>query len=311
MGGMAAVWTGVLSVGLVSIAVKLHTARQTHGPTTHQFERGTSDRVRQKRVNERTGEEVPAAEIVRGAEVGRGRYVPLEKAELERIAPGRSKTIEVDGFVDAGAVDPLWYSSVYYLSPDGPERPYVVLLRALERTGKAGVATMVMRDREHLVLIGPQQGVLTAATLFWADEVRDPGDLMDVPDVEAEKRDLDLAEQLVAAMAVDWEPELYEDEYHKRLQALIEAKAQGETISYPERPAAPVPTVVELDDALRKSLAERRARRAPSPRSPDGRGKSKAELQAEAAELGVRGRSRMGKAELARAVAQARTAHAS
>ncbi|GAB3482857.1 non-homologous end joining protein Ku [Nocardiopsis coralliicola] len=313
------VWTGTLSFGMVSLAVKLFAARERHGPTMHQFERGTSDRIRYQRVNERTGKTVDADDIVRGAKTGGGDYVLLEKPELKDIMPERSKAMEITGFVPAGSVDPLWYSNTYYVGADeGAAKPYRLLCSALEQTGRLGIATVVMRDREHLVLVGPQQGVLSASTLWWHDEVRPPSAVLDPPaEGQAKKAELDLAAQLIEAMAVDFRPEDYSDTYEERLEELIDAKAKGRTVHYRAEKPAPKGTVVELSDALRESLQKRRAKRgkgsgkgAPSPRrSPEGSGhRTKKELQAEAAELGVRGRSSMTRDELAAAVSEAREA---
>ncbi|WP_017613407.1 non-homologous end joining protein Ku [Nocardiopsis salina] len=325
------VWTGTLSFGLVSMGARLYSARERHGPTTHQFVKGTSDRVRYKRVNESTGEPVSQDDIVKGAQYGSDRdsYVVLEPEELERIQPVRSKTLEVEGFVETASIDPLWYASTYYVGPDkGAAKPYRLLCRALTESGRAGLGRMVMRGREHLVLITPQQGVLTASTLYWPDEIREPEDVMRPPSGEVEDKDLELAEQLIEAMAADWEPSQYTDEYERRLEELIEAKAKGSTISYePEEPEEQG-KVVALDDALRRSLQERRgskgggkksggSQRAPAPRrsQEQSSGKSSApeqrsaptkkELMARAKELGVEGRSKMSRDELAEAVDRA------
>ncbi|WP_017537938.1 non-homologous end joining protein Ku [Nocardiopsis halophila] len=336
------VWTGTLTFGMVSLSVRLYSARERHGPVMHQFQRGTSDRIRYKRVNERTGGEVPKDDIVRGARVDEDDgedYVVLEAEDLESILPARSRAMEIRGFVPERQVDPLWYSATYFVSPRerASAKPYRLLCAALERTGRLGLATFIMRDREHLVLVGPQQGVLSASTLWWPDEVRDPRDVMPpVSEAELSDSDLGLAEQLVEAMATDWEPSDYSDDYERRLEELIEAKSKGRTITYQEEEPQEGSTVVELTDALRKSLKERRqtranggkgsggngskGARAPKPRrgnesEADGapsspKGATKKELLKEAGELGVQGRSKMSRDQLAEAVEEARNTSA-
>ncbi|QVQ51575.1 Ku protein [Spiractinospora alimapuensis] len=318
------VWTGTLTFGMVALSVKLYSARERHGPTMHQFERGTSDRIRYRRVNERTGKAVASEDIVRGASVGPDEeYVILQPEELDDIKPGRSKTMEINGFVPSGSVDPLWYSSTYYMEPDkATAKPYRLLYDALESTGRLGLATFIMRDREHLVLVGPQQGVLSASTLWWPDEVRAPDDVMAPPSRQEApaSAELNLAEQLIEAMATDWQPAEYHDTYEARLEELIAAKAKGQTVSYePERPARKG-KVVELTEALRESLRERKdtgrkrstsSSRAPEPRASKESGGSpptKKELLSTAADLGISGRTKMTREELADAVAQARRA---
>lgn len=332
------VWTGTLTFGMVSLSVRLYSARERHGPVMHQFQRGTSDRIRYKRVNERTGKEVSRDDIVRGARVDEDDgedYVVLEPQDLESILPARSRAMEIRGFVPRQQVDPLWYAATYFVGPKerAAAKPYRLLCSALERTGRLGLATFIMRDREHLVLVGPQQGVLSASTLWWPDEIRAPEDVMPpIAEADLSESELGLAEQLVEAMAADWEPSDYSDAYEQRLEELIEAKGKGRTISYQEEEPEERGTVVELTDALRESLKNRKKNgngsggkqkgggstraRAPSPRraqegeeSADRPAKqTKKELLKEAGDLEIQGRSKMSRDELAEAVEEARNA---
>ncbi|MEE2040058.1 Ku protein [Nocardiopsis sp. CT-R113] len=313
----SAVWTGTLAFGLVSVGVKMFAARERHGPTTHQFVRGTSSRVRYQRVNEDTGKPVDLADVVKGVQHGpdEDEYVFLEPEDLERIQPGRSKTLEIEGFIRAGDVAPLWFANTYYLGPDkSSAKPYRLLLRALGESGRAGLGRMIMRDREHLVLVTPQEGVLTASTLYWHDEVREPEDVMRPPAVdEVDGGDLELASQLIDAMVIDWDPVSYHDEYDRRLEQLVEAQATGSTVSYKQRTADEAGNVVALDDALRQSIRRRREDRrtkgrdrAPAPRrSRESTRRTKAELLERARDLGVQGRSKMSRDQLAEAVDRA------
>ncbi|GAB3442605.1 Ku protein [Streptomonospora sediminis] len=255
------VWKGTLTFGLVSLPVRLFSARQRHGTRFHQFQRGTSDRIRYRRVNERTGKEVDGSEIVRGAPAdassGGDEYVIVEPDELEEIAPGRSTSMEISAFVPVSDVEALWYDSAYYVAPEskGSAKPYRLLCAALERSGRLGLTTLVMRERQHLAVVGPQQGVLTLSTLWWADEVRDPAETLPaIPGADLGERDLDLAEQLIGAMADEWKPEAYTDDYQERIDELIRAKSAGERVRYAEEGPPPETNVVELTEALRASL---------------------------------------------------------
>ncbi|MBV2363361.1 Ku protein [Streptomonospora nanhaiensis] len=255
------VWKGTLSFGLVSLPVRLFSARERHGTRFHQFQRGTSDRIRYRRVNERTGKEVDSSDIVRGTRVddsgGDEEYVVLEPEDLEDIAPGRSSALEITAFVPAGDVEALWYDSAYYLAPDskGSAKPYRLLYAALERAGRLGLTTLVLRERQHLAVIGPQNGVLALSTLWWADEIRDPAETLPaIPEADLADRDLDLAEQLIGAMAEEWRPEEYTDDYQERVDELVRAKSTGERVRYAEEGPPRETNVVELTEALRASL---------------------------------------------------------
>ncbi|MDT0302735.1 non-homologous end joining protein Ku [Streptomonospora wellingtoniae] len=255
------VWKGTLSFGLVSLPVRLFSARERHGTRFHQFQRGTSDRIRYRRVNERTGTEVDSAEIVRGTKAdaasGTDEYVIVEPQEMEEIAPGRSSSLEITAFVPADDVEALWYDAAYYVAPEskGSAKPYRLLCQALEHSGRLGLTTLVMRERQHLAVVGPQQGVLTLSTLWWADEVRDPEEtLPNIPAVDLGERDLKLAEQLIGAMAEEWRPAAYTDDYQERIDELVRAKSAGERVRYAEEGPPPETNVVELTEALRASL---------------------------------------------------------
>ncbi|MFD9565819.1 Ku protein [Streptomyces sp. NPDC059994] len=176
------IWTGILSFGLVSVPVALYTATDSHTIHFHQLQRGTSDRIRNKRVNERTGKEVELDDIVKGFDTGE-EYVLVEPKELDEIAPGRSKSLEVSGFVDLDRVDPIFFDKTYYLGPKGREytKVYSLLGQALTASNRAGIATFVMRGREYLVAVKAEKGLLALHTLHWADEIRDPH--KEIPDL--------------------------------------------------------------------------------------------------------------------------------
>ncbi|MGW8762684.1 non-homologous end joining protein Ku [Streptomyces sp. NPDC055815] len=300
------VWRGNLAFGLVSLPVGLYTATDRHTIRFHQLQRGTSDRVRNRRVNERTGEEVGLDDIVKGFDAGDA-YVLVEPGELDDIAPGRSKTLEISGFVDLDEVDPIFFDKTYYLGPVDQEhgKIYRLLEQTLARANRAGIATFVMRQREYLVAVKAENGLLTCHTLHWADEIRDPAEEIDnLPGrprtTEKERR---TAEQLIEAMAIDWDPEDYQDTYQEKVAELIEAKQSGETVEKAE-PAAEATNVIDLMEALRASVKHARGGSGNEP-GPEGdlADLTKSELYEKAADAGIRGRSSMTRDELIEALA--------
>lgn len=258
-----AIWSGVLTFGLVTVPVQLFTATEDHTVHFHQFQRGTSDRVRRKRVNERTGDEVANDEIVKGYDLGGGEHVLVEPEELNDIAPGKSQTIDIAGFVDAAAIEPVYFSRTYYLAPKGEEYAHVyeLLRTALARADKSGVATFVMRGKQYLIALRAQAQCLVLHTLHWADEVRDPErELPTLPERgEAGGRELETARQLIDALSIEWRPEDFHDTYAERVHELIDAKAAGRQIVSAEGPPEAT-NVIDLMDALQASVDQSRRR---------------------------------------------------
>lgn len=250
------VWSGTLTFGLVSLPVQMYTATENHTVRFHQVQRGTSDRVRNKRVNERTGEEVPLDEVVKAFDDG-DQYVMVEPDELDDIAPGRSKSLEITGFVDLEDVEPVFFDKTYYLGPKGEQytKVYALLEKALAEAGRAGIATFVMRNHQYLVAVKAEAGLLTLHTLHWADEIRDPRREIDnLPGrTKVTDRELKMARQLVDTLGMEWKPEDFHDTYQEQVNALIEAKRSGKTVEKAEPPAEST-NVVDLMDALRASV---------------------------------------------------------
>jgi DNA end-binding protein Ku len=257
------IWNGSLSFGLVSVPVELFPATENKTIRFHQLQAGTSDRIRNKRVNERTGEEVPYEEIVKGYDLGGDQYVIVTPEELEALEPGRSRNIEITDFVDLDAVDPVYYQKSYYLAPKGEQakRAYALLRRAMEESNKAAVATLVMRGKQYLVTIRPEPRALVLQTMFFADEVRDPAkEIAGLPvEEEFSPRELQAAKLLVESMAGAWEPERYHDTYRQRVEDLVERKRAGEQIVLEARRAEPT-KVVDLMAALQASVEAARGR---------------------------------------------------
>ncbi|WP_431683629.1 Ku protein [Kitasatospora sp. KL5] len=253
------VWTGVLTFGLVTVPVALYTATESHTVRFHQLERGTADRVRNRRVNERTGEEVAFGDIVKGFEVEDGEYVVVEPEELEQLSPGRSRTIDISGFVDLAQVDPIFFDRTYYLGPKGSEytKIYQLLTEVLERSNRAGLAMFSMRGKEYLTAVRAEGGLLELHTMHFADEVRDPRqEIDDLPGGRAKftGKELAIAEQLVEALAVDWDPEAYQDTFEEQVRKLIEDKQAGRELTLSAGPAPESTNVIDLMDVLRRSV---------------------------------------------------------
>lgn len=319
------IWSGFLSFGLVSVPVGLYPATADQTIHFNQLHKGTSHRIRYKKVDEVTGEEVPTADIVSGYDLGGGEYVVVTREELKEVAPGKSETIEISDFIDLDEIDPVQFRTTYYLAPrgKGADRAYALLRQAMDETGKVGVATMVLRDKEHLVAVRPGTDVLILETMYFADEIRTPSEELDTlpEDATFQGRELDVAKKLVESLTVPWQPEDYQNTYRTRVMELIERKREGEAVVFEaERPKS---NVVDLMAALEGSLAKmgESGGTAAGASSGSGRGRaarkdgaaeldslSKADLLVRAAELDIPGRSKMAKPELIEAITTASAA---
>jgi DNA end-binding protein Ku len=253
-----AIWSGAISFGLVNIPVKLYSAVSKKTVRFHQIDAESGGRVRQKRVGP-DGEEIAYEQIVKGYEIGPDRYVTISPEELEALEPQKTRTIDIEDFVDLEQIDPIYYDHPYYLAPDtGAAKAYRLLVDAMEDSGKVAVARVVLRSKEHLVAIRPRDGALAMETMLFADEVIPPESLEELAagdgDVQTSDRELAMANQLIDSLASDFEPEKYRDEYRERVLDLIERKAQGETIVI-EEPEAEPEKVPDLMAALEASIA--------------------------------------------------------
>jgi len=254
-----AIGSGAISFGLVNIPVKLYSAVSRKTVRFHQIDAESGQRIRQQRVNPGSGEEVPYEQIVKGYEIGPDRYVTISPEELEALEPQKTRTIDIEDFVDLEQIDPIYYDHPYYLAPDtGAAKAYRLLVDAMEDSGKVAVARVVLRSKEHLVAIRPRDGALAMETMLFADEVIPPESLEELAagdgDVQTSDRELAMANQLIDSLASDFEPEKYRDEYRERVLDLIERKAQGETIVI-EEPEAEPEKVPDLMAALEASIA--------------------------------------------------------
>jgi DNA end-binding protein Ku len=284
-----AIWSGAISFGLVNVPVKLYSATSPKTVRFHQLSGKTGARIRQKRVDSSTGDEVPYEEIVKGYEITPDRYVLIEPEELEALDPKATKTVDIEEFVDLEQIDPIYYDHSYYIAPAaGGAKAYRLLLDAMRESGKVGIGRVVLRSKQQLCALRPTGDVLALTTMLFGDEVL-PADRLDeieaIADADATDRELTMAQQLIDSLSADFEPDKFHDEYRERVLELIERKAAGEEIAVQPEAEEPV-AAPDLMAALEASLAEVRGdgpekapakpkRRAPS-KSANGAGKRRA-----------------------------------
>jgi DNA end-binding protein Ku len=252
------IWSGAISFGLVNVPVKLYSAVSRKTVRFNQLNEKTGNRIQQKRVDPETGDEVPYEQIVKGFELTRDRYVILTPEELDALDPERTRTINIEDFVDLVEIDPIYYDHPYYLVPDkGAAKAYGLLLGAMEEAGKVAIARVVIRSKEQLVAIRPSGDLLMMETMIFHDEVVPHDEIDDLPsasDLKVTDRELKMAQQLIDSLSSEFEPSRYRDEYRDKVLELIERKAQGEEIAV--QPEAPEPAKVpDLMAALEASLA--------------------------------------------------------
>src|SRR3954468_21226415 len=219
------IWTGAISFGLVTVPVKLYSAINRKSVRFHQLNGKSGVRIAQKRVDPTTGDEVPYEDIVKGYEIGPDRYVMIEPGDLEAIEPKKTRTVEIEDFVELADIDPIYFDHPYYLTPDkGADKAYRLLLDAMRETGKVALGRVVIRSKEYLVAVRPKGDLLAMETMLFADEVVPPERLDDAlpGEVEAGARELAMAKQLVESLSGPFEPEKYADSYREAVLQLIE-----------------------------------------------------------------------------------------
>ncbi|HWO42882.1 MAG TPA: Ku protein [Candidatus Eisenbacteria bacterium] len=262
--------SGVLSFGLVSIPVKVHPAIRDQTVRFHLLHKKCGNRIQNRWYCPYDEEAVGREDLVRGFEITKGKYVQLTDRELESVEAEANRAIELKQFVPLDKVDPVYFESTYYLeAAEGGEKPYRLLAKALEKTKRVAVAQLVSRGKEELVLIRPHAGGLVMHTAYYADEVRDFGQIPKAESARVGKEEIDLGEGLIERMSAgEFRPDRFEDKYRMRVLGLLEQKRKtGETITAqvaePKR-RAPTP-VVDIMEALKVSLERAPARSKPAP----------------------------------------------
>jgi DNA end-binding protein Ku len=253
-----AIWSGAISFGLVNVPIKMYTATSPKTVRFNQLSSKTGARIRQKRVDPTTDEEVPFEDIVKGYEITPDRFVVITNEELDALDPRATKTVDIEEFVDLVDIDPIYYDHNYYLAPTaGGAKAYRLLLDAMRESGKVGIGKVVIRSKQQLCALRPTGDVLTLTTMLWGDEVLSPDRLDEIGEIEeaqATDRELKMAEQLIASLSSEFAPEKFKDEYREQVLQLIERKAAGEEIAV--QPQAEEPAAVpDLMAALEASLA--------------------------------------------------------
>lgn len=255
-----AIWSGSISFGLLNVPVKLYSAVSKQTIRFRELRESDGSRVKHKRVAEADGKEVSYDDIVKGYEFAPDQYVTVTREELSELDPKKTRAIEIQDFVDLDEIDPIYFEQPYYLGPDqGAEKAYALLAQAMSDARKVAVARFVLRNKEHLAAIRPMGEVLTMATMRFSDEVTSPEDLGDDVFAEkpkkADKRELEMAKQLIESLSTDFEAGKYRDEYREQLLEMLEQKAAGKEVvsaasDEPEPTKAP-----DLMAALEDSLA--------------------------------------------------------
>jgi DNA end-binding protein Ku len=250
---MRAIWSGAISFGLVSVPVRMYSATESKELRFHFLHKDDLQPIGYDKVRKDTGERVDPDEVVRGFEIEKGRYVPIEDEDLDRLDIELTHSIDICDFVDLDEIDPIYFRKAYYLLPDdGAEKPYRLLVRALEETGKVGIAKVVIRNKQHLAALRPYDGILVLETMYYADEIRKPEKVNGKARVQ--KAEVEMAKSLVENLSDGFKPEKYDDTYRKELLDLIRTKAKGAKLPEPQEEEEA--EVVDLMAALRESVEE-------------------------------------------------------
>jgi DNA end-binding protein Ku len=260
------VWSGTISFGLVNVPVKAYSAVRDHDVHFHQLQKRTGSRIRYQKVSEKSGKEVDAKDIEMGFEVRKGRYVTFDKDELQELRPESTKAVEISDFVPLDEIDPIYYERTYWLVPadDTTKKAYQLLRAAMEERERVAVGSVVMRNKQYLAAIRPLDGALAMSTMRFADEVVPRADVDELPSrSKPPPKNLQMAMQLLDAMASDWDPRRYEDTFTEELRQRIEAKERGEELVEEAESPEPPGKVIDLMAALEESLdaAKGRGRR--------------------------------------------------
>ena len=259
-----AIWKGSISFGLVNIPIALYPATRREELKFRLLRKGDLSPVNYKRVAEKDGKEVPWDQIVKGYEYEKGKYVVLKDEDFERVDLEATQTVDIQDFVDQEEIDPMFFYKPYYLEPQkGGDKAYALLRDALKDANKVGVAKVVIKTRQYLAGVKPEDGALVLELMHFADELADPEKLHVPKKTEVGKREMNMARTLIDSMSSKWDPEKYKDDYREALMEVIQEKVESGGKEIEEKPKrAPKPTkVIDLVSVLKKSLEETGAKR--------------------------------------------------
>jgi DNA end-binding protein Ku len=250
------VWKGQLQFGLVSLPVRLYSAARDETISFNQLHATDHSRIKQVIYCQAEDKPVPRNELVKGYEYEKDHYVVIEDEDLQNAAPKTAKVMEIQEFVKADQVDPVFLESSYYMAPEeGGEKPYALLFEALRQSQYYGVAKVSMHNREHVVILRPARKGLLLHTMYYVDEIRQVEEFRTDTSLIKE-RELELAKTLISALAEDFQPEKYHDSYRENIRQMIDAKVAGRKVVEPPEPK--IAPVIDIMEALKRSLSERR-----------------------------------------------------
>jgi len=250
------IWSGTISFGLVSVPVRMYSATESKEIRFHFLDRRDMAPIGYDKINKETGESVAPDDIIRGFEFAKGRFVELTDEDVDRLDIELTHTIDICDFVSIEEIDPIYFRKGYYLLPqEGAEKPYRLLVKALDETGRVAIAKVVIRNKQHLAAVRPTGDTLVLETMYYADEVRQPEE---APRPQVRPAEVEMAKTLIENLAAKFDPEKYHDRYRNELLELLEKKAEGEPL--PEPQAQEGGEVVDLMEALRQSVAATKKR---------------------------------------------------
>ena len=259
-----AIWKGSISFGLVNIPIALYPATRREELKFRLLRKSDLSPVNYKRVAEKDGKEIAWDQIVKGYEYEKGKYVVLKDEDFQRVDLEATQTVDIQDFVDQEEIDPIFFYKPYYLEPQkGGDKAYALLRDALKDSGKVGIAKVVIKTRQHLAGVKPEDGALVLELMHFADELADTGKLHVPKKTEVGKREMNMAKSLIDSMSAKWNPEKYKDDYREALMEVIEEKVEAGGKEIEEKPKkAPKPTkVIDLVSVLQKSLEQTGAKK--------------------------------------------------
>ncbi len=256
------VWTGTVTFGLVSIPVKLFSATTSHDVSFNLLHDECKGRINLQNFCPQCERVVERSELVKGYQYEKNQYVVIQDADLDEIKPESSTNLDIIQFIDVKEVDPIFFEKTYYLGPDkGSKKPFQLLAKAMEETGRAALGKLVMRNHEYLALIRPGMNGLVVHFMLYADEIRENENQI-TDEAEVRPKEMQLAKQLVESLSEPFDPQKFEDEHIKRIEEMIDARLKGRKLTLVSPTAKP--KVVDLMDALQKSVAQAKVKRPPA-----------------------------------------------
>src|SRR6266487_4896996 len=261
---MRAIWKGSISFGLVNIPIALYPATRREEFKFRLLRKSDLSPVNYKRVAQKDGKEVPWDQIVKGYEYEKGKFVVLKEEDFERVDLEATQTVDIQDFVDVDEIDPMFFYKPYYLEPQkGGDKAYALLRDALEGSKKVGIAKVVIKTRQYLAGVKPEEGALVLELMHFADELADTEKLRVPKKTEVGKREMNMAKSLIDSMSAKWNPNKYHDEYREALMEVIEEKVEagGKEIEEKPKPRKQPTKVIDLVEVLQQSLAETKGKK--------------------------------------------------